>query len=475
MWVYKLKQLHDGSVEKYKARLVARGDQQTAGVDYTNTFAPVVKLTTVRLCFALQAMFGWKVSQLDVVSAYLYGTLASSQFMHLPEGFYQKERLEGKVLRLKKSIYGLSEAGRIWNQLIDDYLKSLGFIQCPHDPCCYVKKTNGCLMITLIYVDDILCFSNSQTLITQFEQEMKNRFKMKTMGVPKLFLGIKVDVEAHGTSLSQGLYIKDLLETYSLDKINAKPIPMPAGTYLRKRTESEPILPNLYRSKYGSINYAAVSTRPDISFAVNQASRQMEAPTATHQSSLTHVMAYLKHTMHYGLTYSKKEIVGNTFPALDVHVDSDFCGDKDTGKSTSGYVISLSGAAISWSSRRQSVISLSSTEAEYIAMTEVVREILWLRNILKFLLTNGSFKMPATVIHEDNNGCISVAAEPGRYLSVKHLCTKYFFVKEQITKGTISIKKVSTNEMVADALTKSLPQPQLYHLRTRMGLQPRPT
>ena len=416
-WLFKKKLNPDGSIARHKARLVARGDQQHHDDDsFYETFAPVVKFTTMRMIFALATILNLTDMQLDVDNAYLHASLDEEVYMNFPVGFYETLRGKGKALRLKKSIYGLKQAGFAFNQVLNKHLIKLGYQRAESDRCCYLKrwKRDGKqhLIIVLTYVDDLLIFSSCPSQLKDFYTGMTDEFKMKPMGPIDFALGIKVqrgtDSNSRYTILGQEPYCKTILERFQMDQCKSMRTPMETNLKLvSHELDDSPLLPikNNYRAKIGSLMYAAVATRPDLAYALSETSRYLEKPTKNHDNAVDRIYRYVQATRKQCLKYrcdSKSNIEQNEV-ILEVYCDASYAGDIESARSHTGYVFMLAGCVIAWKSKRQSVVARSSTEAEYIALSDCVTEVMWMREMLEFL---GFPQTKPTQIFEDNQACI---------------------------------------------------------------------
>ncbi|KAG3092998.1 hypothetical protein PI125_g16978 [Phytophthora idaei] len=224
-WVFKIKCKADGSIEKYKARLVAKGFKQKYGIDYTETFAPVVKYVTLRMVIALAKYYGWPLDQLDVVTAFLYGIMKELVFCAVPEGV----ELDGDFdcLELVKAIYGLKQASRVWNETFDEFVCSIGFQVSAFDPCLYIKVVDGHCVLVLVYVDDVLITGSSPELISRTKNDLKTRFEMTGSGKCAFVLGIELVDNADGSvALCQRRYVDDILKRFSMDECKAMVSPV---------------------------------------------------------------------------------------------------------------------------------------------------------------------------------------------------------------------------------------------------------
>ncbi len=304
-WVFKVKRNADGSVERYKARLVAKGFTQKFGVDYDETFSPVVRFESVRTIVALAAHMGMKLHQMDVTTAFLNGTLNEEIYMKQPEGFVVNEN---QVCKLKKSLYGLKQSPRCWNEALHKELCALNYNQSDSDPCIYVKKTQTSLVFLAVYVDDIILASKSDNELQHLKKELAERFKMRDLGPLHYFLGVKVEQKESSILLQQEKYIEKMLEKYEMKDANPVATPMDPNVKMAKSTtESNLANQQLYQSAVGSLLYVAIATRPDVSAAVSQVAKFCSAPSTEHWTAVKRIFRYLKGTKQLGLVYTRKE------------------------------------------------------------------------------------------------------------------------------------------------------------------------
>ena len=444
-WVFKIKQNADGSIAKYKARLVAKGFTQQHGIDFTETFAPVAKFNTIRILLAISAIEGFNVKQMDVSTAFLHAEVEEDLYMKQPEGFeIQGEDGSTLVCKLKKSLYGLKQAGRNWNKTLDLYLKKYGFIASKVDPCLYIlRKENGSTIILVVYVDDILSFDNDSKLRDKFISDISKRFKIVDIGDAKWILAMKLEKENGTIHIDQEKYLNDVLERFQMEECKVMNTPVVVDN-----SDNNIQFDNqtLYMSLVGSLIYLSVVSRPDISYAVGKVSQKMANPTQNDWIAAKRILRYLKKDKRLGPTYSR-----NGSLTLVGYSDSDWGGDVETRKSTSGYVFTLGGAAISWTSKKQSTVALSSTEAEYMALCAAIQEAVYLRLLLSDL---GYTQNEPTLIYQDNQGSIAMAKNAIISRRTKHVDIKYHYVREMIEAGQIRLEYIPTDKMVADCLTK---------------------
>ncbi|CAH9137975.1 unnamed protein product [Cuscuta epithymum] len=375
-WIYKTKYLADGSVERYKARLVAQGFNQQAGIDFTETFSPVVKPTTVRLVLTLAVSFNWPIRQLDVKNAFLHGNLTEEVYMRQPPGFVHPQ-FPHHLCRLRKAIYGLKQAPRAWFHRFSSFLLSHGFTCSRSDTSLFIFRRNSDIIYLLLYVDDIIVTGNSLNLVNHFLSLLNKCFAMKDLGDLHFFLGIHASRTPSGLFLSQQKYISDLLHRFHLHTLKSVRSPLPSRTKL-SLTDGELLADATeYRSMVGALQYLTL-TRPDITFAVHLVSQFMHVPRTSHMLAVKRIFRYLQGTSSHGLLLQSSR--GSA--EIIAYSDADWAGCPDTSRSTSGYAIFLGPNLISWRSKKQPTVARSSTEAEYRAIAYAVQDTLHIRSVL---------------------------------------------------------------------------------------------
>ena len=467
-WVYKVKRNAEGNVDRFKARLVAQGFSQEKGADYKDVFAPVARYNSIRVVLAVANALNLELHQMDVKTAFLNGKLEEDIYMAQPEGCIDKDKPD-MVCKLNKSLYGLKQSARCWNLEIDRFLKNSGYKQGTAGLCIYTKMEgrSKSFIVLALYVDDILLASNDTELLTAEKQKLSQRFEMEDLGVAKFCLGMSIKRDRSNRTLcvSQKSYLEDVLRRFGM--YDCKPVSTPLEpnrVYKKLTDEEEAFNVKEYQAAIGSLNYAMIATRPDIASSVEMLSQFMSNPSKDHWQGIKRILRYIKGTIDYSLTFS----TNNTDLKLCGYADADWANDTETRKSTSGYLFQLAGSTISWRSQRQSVVALSTTEAEYISLSSATQEAIWLRRLMGDL---GLDAFEPTVMFEDNQSAICLAKNPSNHSRAKHVDIKYHFIREAIEKKEIELRYCPTDEMVADVLTKGIPRQKFEQLRTLMGVK----
>jgi len=444
-WVYKIKYHSDGSIERYRARLVSKGYTQVQGIDYHDTFAPVAKLVTVRLLLSIAAIKNWSLHQLDVNNAFLQGDLTEEVYMKLPPGFSHREK--SCVCKLNKSIYGLKQASRQWFSKFSTTLIQKGFRQSISDYSLFSYNYDQTSIFVLVHVDDIIITGNNESAISKIKQFLAQSFFIKDLGNLGYFLGIEVSRSKKGIFLCQRKYTLDILSDSGMS--GCRPTNFPMEQHLRLRpNEGTPLSdPTVYRRLVGRLLYLTV-TRPDIQYAVNSLSQFMQSPCSSHFDAATRVLRYLKGSVGKGLFLS-----ASSFINLVGYADSDWAGCPTTRRSTTGYFTMLGSNPISWKTKKQPTISCSSAEAEYRSLATLSSELQW----LKYLLSDLSIDHPQPItIYCDSQAAIHIAENPVFHERTKHIEIDCHFVCEKIKSGLITPSYIRSSEQLVDIFTKPL-------------------
>ncbi|KAH9649096.1 retrovirus-related pol polyprotein from transposon RE1 [Citrus sinensis] len=430
-WAFRIKYNADGSVFKYKARLVAKGFHQTPGIDYFETFSPVVKQSTVRIILSLAVMKGRNIRQIDINNAFLNGELNEYVYMFQPEGFVQ------------------SPSGHVYSSL-------------------FIKHESGGIVIVLVYVDNILITGDNNTIIETFIKYLGETFALKDLGEFSYFLGIEVTHAAKGSlHLSQAKYVRDLLTRTNMKNCRESDTPMSTGQKLRRAGNDDNLIVNVtkYRSIIGALQYL-VLTRPELAFSVNKLSQFLVAPTEKHWIACKKILRYLKATEDYGLLFKASDGI-----SLTAYTDADWACDVDDRKSVGAYCVYLGQNLISWSSKKQQTVARSSTESEYRALSTACAEIVWIQALL------GELKLKCSqipIIWCDNNGAAALATNPVYHAKTKHIELDVHFIREKVTGKQVEIKYVPSEWNIADVLTKPMAYSFFNYYRDKLNIVPRP-
>ncbi|KAI9162582.1 hypothetical protein LWI28_028704 [Acer negundo] len=460
-WIFTVKHKADGSVERFKARLVAKGFTQSYGIDYEETFAPVAKLNTIRVLLSLAANLDWPLHQLDVKNAFLNGDLEEEVYMEVPPGLetYSKTNL---VCKLKKSLYGLKQSPRAWFERFTKAVKRYGYSQCQTDHTLFVKhETAGKMAILIVYVDDIILTGNYDEEIQRLKVFLAKEFEIKDLGNLKYFLGMEVARSKKGIVVSQRKYILDLLRETKMLECKPAETPMDHTIKLGTIEGSAPVDKGRYQRLVGKLIYLSL-TRPDIGFSVSKVSQFMNKPTEEHQDAVFRILRYLKMTPGKGLYFKRC-----TNRDVEIFSDADWAGSATDRRSTSGYCTYVRGNLVTWRSKKQSVVSRSSAEAEFRAMAHGICEGIWLRRLLTELKVpmEGAMRMFC-----DNQAAISIAKNPVHHDRTKHVEIDRHFIKEKLEEGSVKLIYTPTALQTADILTKALPRANFDDMSTKLGM-----
>lgn len=463
-WVFKIKRNSDGSISRYKARLVAKGFTQVYGEDYDETFSPVVRNSTIRFLMALSIELDLSIDHLDVMTAFLNGELEEDVYMEQPEGFIVAGQ-EHKVCKLNKALYGLKQASRQWNKKLNSMFIENGYNRSEYEPCMYFKIAGESVIIIAVWVDDCIIFSNDDYEKKRLKEIMANYFKIKDLGEAKFCLGVRINQNRSRGEIyiDQKKYIEEILGKFGMTNCNPVRTPIDKNVKLKKSTEGneEGIKDLPYQCLIGSLMFLAVTTRPDIAYVTSMLSKFNNCYTQEHFNAAKRVLRYLKGTMDKCLVYRKTndKIVG--------YVDADYANDEDDRRSYTGYVFMYGGAAISWESKKQRTVALSSTEAEYMGLSEACKEAIYLRNVYEELMSR-----PMTItLYNDNQAAQKIAHNPVYHKRTKHIDTRFHFIREVVERDVVQVKYVSTNDMIADVLTKGLDARKQMSCEEGMGLR----
>ena len=499
-WAFRVKANQKGEVDRMKARLCARGYREIWGQDYVETHAPVTCLASWRACLAQAAHHGRKIAILDIKSAYLMADVKEDIYLSPPEGLKVPDNKKGWVLKLKRSLYGLKQAGRCWSQLLNEKMLELGMRPSTADPCLFLNDEDGELMTVNVHVDDCMITYTDERKYQRFRKRLESMFQISKSDDNNTFLGVVIERLPNGKEDGRGPiyvhqkpYITDILARFRHTDCKPASVPAEPGLKLSKAQmpttdEEKAAMKDVpYRQLVGALLYLANCTRPDIAQAVSSCARFGSNPGPVHWKALKQVLRYLKGTQSLGLVYGKIFAEGIPHTCIHGYVDGDWGGDADDRRSTTGYVFMSYGGPVSWRSKKQASTALSSCESEYMAASEAAKEAIWLTRLYKedlkiedvSLETRGDLTekeylgaKPLTVF-EDNVGCISLSKNPVMHKSSKHIEIRYHFVRERVQDGSLKLVYIPSSENVADILTKSTRKHTFIYLRNKIMSDPR--
>lgn len=463
--LYSLKFNADGTLERRKVRLVAKGYTQKEGQDYNDTFSPVAKMATVKLLLKISATKKWSLTQLDISNAFLNGDLEEEIFMKIPEGYAERKGVifpPRTVLKLNKSIYGLKQASRQWFKKFSSALLTFGLVKAHGDHSLFVRQRKDDFIVVLVYVDDIVIASTSDTATDELIVGLKSYFKLRELGSLKYFLGLEIARTSDGISVCQRKYALDILSSTGMLECKPSSVPMVPNLKLSK-TDGVLIEDRaLYRRIVGRLMYLTI-TRPDITFAVNKLCQFSSAPRTDHLKAVFRVLQYIKGTVGQGLFYSASPDL-----TLKGFADADWAACPDSRRSTTGFSMFVGDSLISWRSKKQPTVSRSSAEAEYRALALASCEMMWLKTLLRELRVE---ERSVPVLFSDSTAAIYIATNPVFHERTKHVELDCHTVREKLDQGLLKTLHVKTEDQVADILTKPLFPYQFEYLKSKMCIQ----
>ena len=471
-WVFKKKINKEGKVERYKARLVAKGFRQIEGIDYDEVFAPTAKYKSLRIVLAIANELDYEIVQMDVETAFLNATIDEEIYMEQPEGFHSGDKNE--VLQLLKAIYGTKQAPNRWNKTLNEFIsRKLKYKRCQSDPCVYVRMSkNGNVMIIIVFVDDIISayHTNDEQEWQQFKNRFMKEYKMKDLGNAEWILGMRITRDRkNGTlTIDQEVYVKKVLNEFNMQECKTVSTPeaperLSADDQPKTTEEQEEMKTQPYRSLVGSLMYAAIASRIDIAHAVNIGSRYMNNPGKKHLVAMKKVLRYLRGTTDKKLKYKAS---GKNEFTITAYSDADWAGDVDERKSTTGFITKVNNNIISWNSKKQPTVALSSCEAEYYAVSDTLKELKWIHQFLMEL--NCAPVRAPMIIFCDNQSAINLCKHDANHSRTKHIDIKHHFIRQAVESNEVIVEWVNTSEQEADILTKPLGKQLFEQLRSRI-------
>ena len=431
-----------------KARMVARGFPQREGIDYLETFPPGPCVPSIRLLTAIPFEMGLDLCHLDAEQAFVQSTLDEEMYLRLPQGC---EALSGNVVKLARSLYGLKQASRTWHDHLVRAMRCLGFEQCAAGGCVMRLVENGTVsMVVVVHVDDIFSVGRKNRC-GQFGRDLIQYVPITNLGELRLYAGCHFcrDLDAETITISQQTVAKTMVAKFGVTR--NKETPMVVGLRLDDFDPTEPDVDKPFRSLVGHLMWLANQTRPDILNAVRTVTSYSHAPKLVHWQAALHVLMYVRFTSGYGITFQRGTARGAGF---EVYVDSDYASRAIDRKSVFGDVVMCAGGCVSFFSRTQKSVTLSSTEAEYVAMAEGLKEAIFLRYIWNLIFPDGD--VGCTTVHEDNVGALHLANNPATTPNSKHIDIGHHFIRERVANGEFVVVHVRSDSQHADFLTKPL-------------------
>ena len=460
-WVYDVKVDGEGNIVRYKARLVAQGFKQKEGIDYNETFAPTMHIKTARLLLAIAARDNVIAYQYDVSTAFLHAALIETAYVSQPPGHIIKGK-ENYIYRLKKAMYGLKNAPKAYSDFFMSVLRELDFVQSKQDECLWMLKKGKSYLYYLFHVDDILCVSNDEKMRNHYFKKLATHVKIKDEGQVNMFLGMKITRHDDGSySMSQEHYIEQMAARFNIStdtktvdtpSVHAK---MLSADMLPKNNKEKLDARKLpYQALLGSLIYAA-KTRPDVAYAISDAARFMSEWGSGHFKAAMRILRYLYSTRHQCIHIKPNDHLFK----LIAYSDANWCDPRETSeivddkyKAQYGWVVSVAGCLLSWTSRRQQSRAKSSMEAEFYAASETAKEVLFWRAL--FLELDMPQTQP-TIIYEDNSACISYSKNNTCHARTKHIDLRAYDLRDQVREGKIKLIHVDTKQQLADMMTKT--------------------
>ncbi|GJV45650.1 putative ribonuclease H-like domain-containing protein [Tanacetum coccineum] len=430
-WVYRNKKDERGIVVRNKARLVAQGYTQEEGIDYDEVFAPVARIEAIRLFLAYASFMGFIVYQMDVKSAFLYGTIEEEVYVCQPPGF-EDPQFPDKVYKVEKALYGLHQAPRAWYETLSTYLLENGFRRGTIDKTLFIKKDKGDILLVQVYVDDIIFGSTKKSLCT----------------------------EDDGIFISQDKYVADILKKFDFVIVKTASTPIETNKALLKDEEAEDVDVHLYRSMIGSLMYLTAS-RPDIMFVVCACARFQVTPKVSHLHAVKRIFRYLKGQPKLGLWYPRDSPFN-----LEAFSDSDYARASLDRKSTTRGCQFLGKRLISWQCKKQTVVANSTTEEKYVAAANCCGQVLWIQN----QMLDYGFNFMNTKIYFDNESTICIVKNPVFHSKTKHIEIRHHFIRDTYEKRLIQVIKIHTDHNVVDLLTKAFDVGRFQYLTTSIGM-----
>jgi hypothetical protein len=445
MWVLCRKLNEANEVIRFKARWVGFGNHQEPNKHYYLTYASVGRIETFKMMLSIAVSYKWDVFQFDVETAFLHGEMDADVYVRQVSGFEVPGK-ENWVWKLNKSLYGMKQAPRMWKKHLSGTLKSLGLTPSIMDDALFFNADRT--LFLHMYVDDGLIVGQNKSIITSFLSKLEKAYKIKVKEKPTQHLGYTLEWGTNSVVLHHQAYVEKILCAFNMESANSVRTPLPTNALHQVELESTPFDAAVMQKAMGYINYLAIHSRPDIAFATNLLSRYSSRPTQHHWSLVKHLLRYIKGTMKFGI-----EIKDHSLPReLVGYADADYAMSNPDKKSTTGYVVKFQGNVICWKSKKQSVVAQSTTEAEFISINVCAKQVRWMKN----LLINMKIPVGVPCIRNDNAGAVIISKELRLSENSKHIEIRYQYLRDIVAKNQLTVEDISTDDMIADILTKCL-------------------
>ena len=435
----------------YKARLVAIGCSQKFGVDYTETFSPVIKTDSLRTLLAFAFMKNWKINFYDVETAYLYGKLTETIYMEEPKG-YERRRNKNIACKLNQAIYGLKQSGKVWYETLSDYLLKCGFKDFKSDKCVFNYEKGNSRLIIGIYVDDLIIINSDDEILDHVIRKLKENFKLKENVNMKSFLGLEISIEENKLIIKQEAYVDEILKRFKMQDCNSIATPMDINVDLDNYETSEKCDPHKYQEIIGSLMYLGVKSRPDIAYALATLSKYNKDPRIIHMTAVKRILRYVKGTKNQGLVYVKGDF------DISGYADANWRCRKPNQKSSN---------IISWTSKSQDTVSLSTCDAEVSALVSCMKKGLSLQLFFDELLLKTLVNVK---LYCDNKSSIFICESGVTSSRSDHIIRKVSFVNENLKSQNFELIYVLSNDNLADMLTKAVSKDKLLRFKQSLNV-----
>lgn len=502
--VFDLKYNHDtGQIQKYKARLVARGFSQTKGVNFSETYAPTMAYDAFRILMATAAKHGWTIRQLDVVTAFLAGRLKEKVYLRVPDELIEEF---GRYVQIIGSMYGLKQAAKVWFDLLQGFLESIGFISTYTDECILINHSTGVHIVIGVYVDDLLITGENETEIEKVVDKLKARFNMKDLKEARNVLGMRILRDGQKLSIDQARYAAEIVEEFYYD--DAKIWSTPMDTHAVADLELFPgdlLTGNelfTFLRLLGKLNFLC-NTRADIVFATHKIQQYCARAGTSHWKALLRIVGYIAGTLTHGMIFGQDkrpprgvdnsefytqdhEILAYTGNSrkndliVEGYSDTDYASDLSDRKSITGLVVMVNGACASFGSTKQKGVTKATCEAEYCGMSDTARRVLWVRIFVASIQgkeiswdDDGSSRgtMPIPILYGDNSAAVTLTQGLKSTSKIRHVATSFHHILDEVKKGSIKTYWIPGADMLADGFTKPLPRPIFERNRDLIGIR----